>query len=181
MRIRFVFVFLFLSCVENHTPKPRAFFKLEFPKKEYKKIDLNCPFIMEIPEYSTLIFKEKSDCLFDIDLIKLNAKIHITYLKLDDDLYLHTEQSRKLAYKHNVMADGISEQLYINDSLKVFGILYDYKGSTATAMQFFLTDSIQHFFRGALYFNKEINDSIMPLNIFLKDDVKHLIESFEWK
>ena len=181
MRIRFVFVFLFLSCVENHTPKPRAFFKLEFPKKEYKKIDLNCPFIMEIPEYSTLIFKEKSDCLFDIDLIKLNAKIHITYLQLDHDLYLHTEQSRKLAYKHNIMADGISEQLYINDSLKVFGILYDYKGSTATAIQFFLTDSVQHFFRGALYFDKEINDSIMPLNIFLKDDVKHLIESFEWK
>ena len=86
-----------------------------------------------------------------------------------------------MAYKHNIVADAISEQLYINDSLKVYGLLYDYKGVTATSVQFFLTDSINHFFRGALYFNTEVCDSILPLNNFLKEDVKHLIETFHWK
>ena len=46
---------------------------------------------------------------------------------------------------------------------------------------FILTDSVSHFFRGALYFNTEINDSILPINNFLKYDIKHLIETFHWK
>ena len=120
-------------------------------------------------------------CLFDIDFPKQNGRLHITYYPLKSNLYEHTEQSRKLAYKHNVIADGISEQIYINDSLKVYGILYDYIGVTATSTQFFLTDSVNHFFRGALYFNTEINDSILPLNNFLKSDIKHLIETFKWE
>ena len=181
MRISFFLFFFFISCSENYIPKPRAFFKLDFPEKEYVKLNLDCPFVLEIPIYANISFKEKSKYFFNINFPNQNANIHVTYLSLDDNLYEHSEQSRNLAYKHNIVADGISEQLYINDSLKVYGILYDYKGTTATAMQFFLTDSMQHFFRGALYFDTEINDSIIPLNTFLKEDVRHLIESFEWK
>jgi gliding motility-associated lipoprotein GldD len=101
-------------------------------------------------------------------------------LPLNDNLQEHTEESRKLAYKHDVMADAIAERIYINDSLNVYGILYDYDGMTATAAQFYLTDSTSHFFRGALYFNTEISDSLLPVNNFLKEDVKHIIESFRW-
>ena len=79
------------------------------------------------------------------------------------------------------MADAITEQVYINKEFNVYGVLYDYKGMTATSTQFVLTDSSSHFFRGALYFNTEINDSILPLNVFLKEDVKRLIESFRWR
>ena len=60
-------------------------------------------------------------------------------------------------------------------------MLYDYEGVTATSTQFYLTDSINHFFRASLYFDTEINDSLLPINNFIKADVKHLIESFRWK
>ena len=182
MRHKILFLsFLFLvSCVDDYTPKPRAFFKLELPEKDYRMIELECPFSFEITNYSVILPTNK-DCLFDITFPKLNGKLHITYLPLYNNLYEHTEQSRKLAYKHNVIADGISEQLYLNDSLKVYGVLYDYSGVTATAAQFFLTDSTNHFFRGALYFNTEVSDSILPINNFLKRDIKHLIETFRWK
>ncbi|MDC0204875.1 gliding motility lipoprotein GldD, partial [Flavobacteriales bacterium] len=139
-----------------------------------------CPFSFEIANYS-VVTSTQNNCLFDIDFPKLNGKLHITYLPLNNNLYEHIEQSRKLAYKHHVIADGISEQLYFNDSLKVYGMLYDYIGVTATATQFFLTDSINHFFRGALYFNTEVSDSILPINNFLKRDIKYLIETFRWK
>ena len=102
-------------------------------------------------------------------------------MPIEENLQEHTEESRSLAYKHDVMANAIAEQVYINDSLKVYGMLFDYDGVTATAAQFYLTDSLNHFFRGALYFNTEVSDSILPLNNFLKKDVKHLIESFRWK
>ena len=175
----FIFFFLF-SCNSDYTPKPRGFFKLNLPLKEYKLIQLNCPFYFETPVYSKLT-TYKNKCLFDIEYINLDSKLHVTYLPINDNLFENTEQSRDLAYKHNIVADAISEQLYINDSLNVYGIVYDYSGSTATALQFFLTDSVNHFFRGALYFNTEISDSIKPLNNFIKQDVKHMIETFRWK
>ena len=110
-----------------------------------------------------------------------NGALYISYFPLDDNLMSHTQQSRKLAYKHNVIAEGVREQVYINDSLNVYGVLFDYEGITATAAQFYLTDSVNHFFRGALYFNTEVSDSILPINLFLKYDIKHLIETFHWK
>ena len=97
--------------------------------------------------------------------------LHVSYFKLKNNLFEHLEESRNLAYKHQVIADGITEQVFVNDSLKVY-VLYDYYGVTATSIQFCLTDSTNHFFRGALYFNSEINDSITPINIFLKEDMR---------
>ena len=181
MKNRLIFcLVLLISCNSNYTPKPRALFKLELPNKTYKKIITPCPFSFDIPTYSHVISK-KGFCFFDIIFPDQSAKIHITYFPLSNDLYAHTEESRRLAYKHNVIADGITEQLYVNDSLNVYAILYDYIGVTATSIQFSLTDSVNHFFRGALYFNSEINDSITPVNNFLKEDVRHIIESFSWK
>ncbi len=175
-----LFFVLLISCDSTYTPKPRALFKLELPNKVYKKIITNCPFSFDIPTYAHIINK-KDYCFFDIIFPAQSAKIHITYFPLINDLYAHTEESRRLAYKHNVIADGITEQLYVNDSLNVYAILYDYVGVTATSIQFSLTDSVNHFFRGALYFNSEINDSILPVNNFLKEDVRYIIESFSWK
>lgn len=174
-----IIIFLFFSCKENNMPKPRAFFKLDLPNKEYKYLEKNCPFNFKIPTYSYIV--DKDDChLFNIYFPKQNATLHVSYFDLKNDLFEHIEESRDLAYKHNIIADGITEQIYINDSLNVYGILYDYIGITATSTQFCLTDSFNYFFRGALYFNTEINDSILPINNFLKTDMKHIIESFHW-
>ena len=60
-------------------------------------------------------------------------------------------------------------------------MVYDYQGTTATALQFYLTDSANHIFRGALYFDTEVNDSILSVSNFLQEDIKFLIESFQWK
>ena len=175
----FLSLFIF-SCGEEYTPKPRAFYKIDLPHKGYKSIKVDCPFYFEIPFYSELN-KANQDCFYNLEFIHQNAILHLTYLPLEENLQEHTEESRSLAYKHDVMADAIAEQVYINDSLKVYGMLYDYDGVTATAAQFYLTDSVNYFFRGALYFNTEVSDSILPLNNFLKQDVKHLIETFRWK
>ena len=55
-------------------------------------------------------------------------------------------------------------------------------GNAATASQFYLTDSVHHFLRGALYFDAAPNeDSLKPVNDFLLEDVRHMINSFKWK
>ena len=44
-----------------------------------------------------------------------------------------------------------------------------------------LNSSLNHFVRGALYFNSAQNDSITPITNFIKDDIYRIIESWEWK
>lgn len=179
-KIFLLYSIFLLGCSEDYTPKPRAFFKIDLPQKVYLRTVIDCPFEFNIPSYSDLVEVNKH-CFYNLEFTYQDAILHLTYLPIEENLQEHTEESRSLAYKHDVMADAIAEQVYINDSLKVYGMLYDYDGITATAAQFYLTDSVNHFFRGALYFNTEVSDSILPLNNFLKKDVKHLIESFRWK
>jgi len=178
-RLLLLFLILFFACTSDYTPKPKALIKMDFPKKEYKKTAINCPFYFEFPIYSQL--KEKDyNCMIDIFFPNQNGVLYLSYFPLENNLDEHIEQSNKLAFKHNVMSDAITEQFFVNDILRVYGVLYDYEGMSATATQFYLTDSVNHFFRGALYFNTEINASMLPLNNFLKYDVKHLIETFHW-
>jgi hypothetical protein len=48
-------------------------------------------------------------------------------------------------------------------------------------MQFFLTDSVNHFLRGALYIREVPNiDSIQPVIDFLEPDIIRLIETTSW-
>ena len=60
--------------------------------------------------------------------------------------------------------------------------MYEIEGNAASAYQFHLTDSTNHFVRGSLYFNNIPNqDSIQPVLEFVKEDITHLFETFVWK
>jgi gliding motility-associated lipoprotein GldD len=92
------------------------------------------------------------------------------------------EDTRTLAYKHSIKADAIQEQVFLNPAEKVYGLIYRIEGNAASPMQFFLTDSTQHFLRGALYISEVPNiDSIKPVIDFLEPDIIRLIETTTWK
>ena len=62
------------------------------------------------------------------------------------------------------------------------GIFYELGGNTATALQFYVTDSNRHFMRGSLYFNTKPNrDSLRPAIQFLKKDMLKMIRTLEWQ
>lgn len=64
----------------------------------------------------------------------------------------------------------------------MYGLIYDIKGNAASEFQFHLTDSLNHFLVGSLYFNTPPNqDSIQPVLDFVKQDIEHLFSTFEWK
>jgi gliding motility-associated lipoprotein GldD len=87
-----------------------------------------------------------------------------------------------LAYKHSEKASSIEEQIFINPINKVYGTLYTIRGNAASPMQFYLTDSITNFLRGALYIKEVPNaDSLRPVIKFLSEDVLQLVESTKWK
>jgi gliding motility-associated lipoprotein GldD len=87
-----------------------------------------------------------------------------------------------MSYKqHTYKASGIHPEQFETNS-GVTGIYFTLKGNAATSNQFFATDSVKHFLRGALYFSATPNaDSLQPVNDFLREDVWHLIQTLRWK
>ncbi|MBU8891816.1 MAG: gliding motility lipoprotein GldD [Bacteroidales bacterium] len=179
-------ILIFLSgCNKKNTPKPRGFFRIDLHEKQYKRLDENFPFSFNYPVY-TVINKDKSksseNYWFNIEYPDINGKIHISYIKIDENLDEIIEDTRKLAYKHTVKAEAINERVFFRPENDVYGILYEIEGNAASSMQFFLTDSINHYLRGALYFNCEPDkDSLAPVIKFVKEDIVILMESLEWE
>jgi gliding motility-associated lipoprotein GldD len=86
-----------------------------------------------------------------------------------------------MTYKHTYKASSINDSLMITP-LGVSGIFFNVGGNAATAKQFFVSDTVKHFLRGALYFDSAPNeDSLGIVNNFLQEDMKHLINSLHWK
>ena len=89
--------------------------------------------------------------------------------------------SYNLTYKNDVKAYSIEDSVMHTDN-NISGIFFRVAGSVATSKQFVLTDSVKHFLRGALYFDATPNeDSLAPVNAFLQEDLKHLINTLKWK
>lgn len=165
-----------------YAPRPKGYFRIDFPEKSYKQYDGECPFRFEIPTYSFLIKEEKSDCWFNIYFPKYNATIYMTYRTVDNDIDTLLNDAHDFAYKHTVKADAIEENIFEKDSSQVYGCLYNIKGNVASQVQFYMTDSTTHFMRGSLYFDSRPNkDSLAPVVDFIRNDIEHFMESFEWK
>ncbi len=175
---------MLFSCEEEYSPKRFGYHRIDFPSKEYKVKETDCPI-----RFSTLkqtLLQKRSDvqsgCWYNLHYPEYGATIHLSYQEIEAaDLNTHIEDSRKLAMKHIVKADDIKERFFKNDERKVYGLIYDMEGNVASNYQFFLTDSTTRFFRGAMYFNMRPNaDSLEPVIDFVKVDLEVLIESFEW-
>ncbi len=174
-----------LSCTKIAVPRPYGYFRVDLPPHSYRMVDtLNLPYRFDLPLNAKLISRDSKDGKFWVDVFypNLNASVYCSYKPVNGNLIDLLEDTRKIVYKHSIRADGIAEKVYDHNENNVHGILYDLKGNTASAVQFVLTDSVKHFFRGALYFNNVPNkDSIGPMSEYIREDIIHLMESFEWK
>lgn len=187
-----VFSSILLSCRETAVPRPEGFFRIDLPEKTYmifndeRETKEKMPFSFEYPEYGRLSFladKSEEPGWFNLEFPEYRAKIYLTYKKINNDFDELMEQTYKMNVKNHITkADAINEQQFNNKEKKVFGILYDLKGNTASAVQFYVTDSIKHYLRGSLYFSAEPNaDSLAPVINFFREDITHMIETLNWK
>lgn len=180
------------GCREIAVPKPRGHFRIDLPERKYLQFNEDpamkpsIPLSFEYPTYGHLSFQEDKGSdqgWFNIEFPAYKAKIYLTYKDVKNDLDSLLDQSYKLNVKYHVAkADAIKEQVYSNSENKVYGILYDLKGNTASAVEFYVTDSLSHYLRGSLYFASEPNaDSLAPVIDFFREDIVHLIETLKWK
>jgi gliding motility-associated lipoprotein GldD len=179
-----ILIMISFSCKRDAVPRPRGYFRIDFPVKNYVQKTTECSFSIEIPDYAQLV-KEKNvqeNCWYNIEFPKYKATIYLTYKEIqNDNLSVLTEDIRKLAYKHIVKADDIEEKAVSRVEENVYGLVYKISGNTASNISFYLTDSSTHFLSGSLYFEAQPNkDSLAPAIQFFGEDVVHLTESLSW-
>lgn len=179
---------LIISCADDITPKPKAFLRLDYPKADYNKVDMSLPFTFEKNKLANPITNIKVDKRtntygLDIDYPSLKGTIYLTYIPVvENNLTSLLRDAQNLTQKHVTKADEIAEQVFIDANRRVFGTFYEVGGNAASQSQFYVTDSINHFLNGSLYFYAKPNyDSIYPAAEYLKKDIKHIMESIEWK
>src|SRR5690606_26395424 len=124
----------------------------------------------------------KEDCSMVISYPNMNASIYITYKEVQEDLDVLLRDAQKLTYEHVSKADNITEQPFVNPKAEVYGMFYTISGNAASNSQFYLTDSINHFVTGSLYFKAKPNyDSLLPAAVYVQKDIRKIMESFSWK
>lgn len=181
---------LLISCNSIYTPRPKGYFKIDFPARQYQSFDQpGFPYTFEYPVYANVardssFFEATPENPYWINVIfpRFNATIYISYKrigvnsfdKLKDDAY-------KMTFKHTSKASSIDDSMMTTPN-GVSGVFFHVGGNAATANQFYVTDSLKNFLRGALYFDTTPNeDSLGIVNRFLEQDMRHLINTFRWK
>lgn len=168
-----------------YTPKPAGYFRLQLPKTTYTQYSSNCPFTFEYSSAAKVgadSSRTAQPCWLNIDYPVLQARIYLSYKPINKNLPTMLEDARNLVYKHTVKADDIKERIFGNPDKKVYGNMYEIGGDAASSVQFYATDSTNHFLRGALYFNCPPNaDSLAPVISYVKQDITHLMETLAWK
>ncbi len=203
-----IFYNFLLGCNSTYTSKKKGYFKIDFPKHEYLRFDNpDFPYSFEYPAYASVVrdstyFESASQNPYwiNINFPSFNGKIFISYKTIGgtsvykvktsagykDSLGKNTfenmvNDSYNLTYKNDIKAYSIEDSLMRTPN-NISGIFFRLGGSVATAKQFFLSDTTHNFLRGALYFDATPNeDSLRPVNAFLQEDMKHLINTLQWK
>lgn len=177
-----------ISCNNNdsYLPKPRGYFRIDLPEKAYTKVDTIERYSFECPEYSQITFDRYSPNeknWINIEMPQFKGSIHLTHKNVNGNLSEYLEDVHTMVTKHLQKANGVRDSLIYNEEHNVYGLFIEMDGKgVATPMQFYLTDSTRNFVRGALYFNfKPDNDSMQPVINFIREDIDHLINTFEWK
>lgn len=178
------------ACNSTYTPKRRGYFRIDFPKHEYRSFDRpEYPYSFEYPVYANVV---KDTSFFDtvpenpywinVDFPRFNARIYVSYKAIGPNKFDKlVDDAFKMTYKNTYKASSI-DQTPIQTRNGVGGIFFHVGGNAATAQQFFLTDTTRNFLRGALYFDTTPNeDSLAIVNNFLSVDLAHFINTFKWK
>ena len=187
----FIVFIAIVSCNSDYVQKPRGYFKIDLPEKKYQLFDdPGYPYSFEYPLYGKIIrdsmFFEatpENPYWINVDFPEFMGRIHISYKDVRKNKFDSlVNDAYTLSYKqHTYKASSIQPEPFTTP-LGVEGVYFTLKGNAATSNQFFATDTTRHFLRGALYFAVTPNeDSLAPVNKFLADDLRHLINTLRWK
>ncbi|NVK50876.1 MAG: gliding motility lipoprotein GldD [Cyclobacteriaceae bacterium] len=184
--IFFLIAGLLASCENTFLPKPKGYNRIDLPNHSYQALEAGYPYQLEYSQYSEVepdSFNLQEKAWINLNYKDFGAKVHLTYKDISDEVDFRTlsNDAFKLTAKHQIKAYGIEESVLLTPE-GYTGVVAELTGEVPTQFQFFVTDSTEHFLRGALYFNTALkNDSLAPVIEYIKVDMAHLMNSLKFE
>ena len=175
------------SCRKSHMPKPKGYNRITLPEHSYQQLPDSFPYSFEYSKYARLLPDSSwiaEPYWIDIYYPLLDASIVVSYKPVHGsrkllEEYLNT--AWRLTTKHQVKAYAIEEHIMHMSNGKT-AMIAELSGEVPSPFQFYTTDSIQNFLRGALYFNTATkNDSLLPVINYVRDDIFHMLTTLRWQ
>jgi len=189
MRVVFkliVLIFITSSCTKDYLPKPKGYNRIELPKAQYQSLPDSFPYAFEYSRHAKILRDSSwisERYWIDIFYPELNANIQVTYKPVHNKKSLaegYLSDSYRLTAQHNIKAYAIEESVIKLPSGDL-ATISELEGEVPSQFQFHVTDSSQHFLRGALYFKTATkNDSLAPVIEYMKKDIIHLLNTLDW-
>lgn len=189
--IVFVALALLAACHRHNdaTPKPQAYLRIDLPAHAYTVYDTAAlPFTFEYGNLSTIEWKNadrSGDRWFTIHYPNYKGYVFMSYkhIRGEKDLKAQVDTSYRFVQDNFSYSSGVDENQFVNRQHRLFGTTYHLKGqNVASTYQFYVTDSVSHFLRGALYIDcTPNNDSLAPVLDYMREDINHFLESIRWR
>lgn len=181
-----ILLLLLWSCGNEYTPKQKGYNRIDLPEHSYDTLPEKYPYTFLVSSHAE-VHKHKSpyatDDWIDIEYYDYNADIQITYIPIDSaEMFISlVDDAYKLTSKHQVKASAI-DRVEMKTESGSAATIFELEGEVPSQLQFYVTDSTDHFLRGALYFKTATkNDSLAPVIDYIKEDALVLIKSLRWK
>jgi len=181
-----------IACEKAYLPKPKGYFRLDLPSHDYQRLLEKHPFTFEYSKAAKVQphqSKSAEEHWVDIVYPEYKATVQLTYKNLAHEKLDKAKEkflselindSYKLTSKHQVKAYAIDESVVKTPSGKMVTV-FELEGDVPSQFQFYLTDTTKHFIRGALYFRIATkNDSLKPIIEYIKIDIMHTINTWNW-
>lgn len=175
------------SCEKEFLPKPLGYNRLMLPDTAYVQLPDTLPYRFEYSRHAQLLDDTShisERYWVEIYYPAMKSNIHLTYKSLNKSEQRLRElinDAYRLTSKHQIKAYAIDEVIVKTPSGKT-AVIAELEGEVPSQFQFTVTDSVDHFMRGALYFETKVNnDSLAPAIDYMKKEIMHLINTLEWK
>lgn len=179
-------VTVFIGCEREYLPKPLGYNRLILPEPSYQALPDTLPYKFEYSKHAKLLADTswiRERFWIEIYYPELKANVHITYKRIENSEKLLKEffnDTYTLTAKHQIKAYSIDE-INVKNAQGHTAVMMELDGEVPSQMQFAITDSTQNFVRGALYFfTKVSNDSLQPAIEYMKKDIMHMVNTFDW-
>ena len=179
--------FVLLLREDSYVPKPYGYNRIVLPPHEYALLPDSFPYAFEFSRHATLV--ESTSSIAEKYWITIHypafmADVQLTYKPVKNNPRLlreYLQDAYKLTAKHQIRAYAIEERILQTPTGHI-AVVAELSGQVPSQFQFYTTDSVNHFLRGALYFSTASqNDSLAPIIEFIKEDIMHMLYTLEWK
>jgi gliding motility-associated lipoprotein GldD len=175
------------GCERTFMPKPVGYNRLILPEHAYQSLPDTLPYTFEYSKHAKLLAdtsRIREKFWIEIYYPELKSNVHVTYKPINHNKKLleeYLKDAYTLTAKHQIKAYAIDEVIATTPSGKT-AVIAELEGEVPSQFQFTITDSTENFLRGALYFNTKVqNDSLAPAIAYMKKDLMHMINTFNWR